>query len=248
MLQLYVKCEVIEKCKTASDHKQINLSEKSNIMSKSKLNIGRATDITIAKMKHQDIARKSELDTYRKECLSFLLSTTKNLFEETPLGSSIMHHTRCLNPSHVTNLASSSESFKQLMNQLVYLKIFPDKTGDRALIQFSNFILNCVKEEPEKITSFDPKKRRIDDSYFYSLTNISEHNELCAILKLIFTISHGQADVKRGFSLNKNFLNQNMETLTIGSCRKVKDHLLSNKIVLHEFQVPSTLLQYSQSA
>ena len=138
MLQLYVKCEVIEKCKTASDHKQINLSEKSNIVSKSKVNIGRAADITIAKMKHQDIASKSELDTYKKECLSFLFSTTKKPFEETPLGSSIMHHARCLNPSHVTNLASSSESFKQLMNQLVYLKIFPDKTADKALAPFKS--------------------------------------------------------------------------------------------------------------
>ena len=62
------------------------------------------------------------------------------------------------------------------------------------------------------------------------------------------THSHGQADVKRGFILNKNFLNQNMETLTITSCGKVKDHLISNKIVLHEFKVPSTLLQYTQSA
>ena len=62
-----------------------------------------------------------------------------------------MHHASCLNPPHVTNLASSSESLKQLMNQLVYLKIFLDKTGDKALIQFSNFILNCVKEEQGKI-------------------------------------------------------------------------------------------------
>ena len=127
-------------------------------MSKTKLNIGRAADITIAKMKHQDIASKSEIDTYKQECLSFLLSTTKKVFKKAPLRSSIMHHASCLNPSHVTNLASSSESLKQLMNQLVYLKIFLDKTGDKALIQFSNFILNCVKEEPGKIAFFDPKK------------------------------------------------------------------------------------------
>ena len=76
-----------------------------------------------------------------------------------------MPHTSCVNPSHVTNLASS-ESFKQLMNQLVYLKIFPDKIGDKALIQFYNFILNCVKEEPEKIASFDPKKQKFDDVMF----------------------------------------------------------------------------------
>ena len=199
-------------------------------------------------MKHQDIASKSKIDTYKQECLSFLLSTTKKLFEKTPLGSSIMRHASCLNPSHVTNLASSSESFKQLMNQLVYLKIFPDKTGDKALIQFSNFIPNCVKEEPEKITSFDPKKQRIDDFYFHSLTNISEHNELCDVLKLIFTISHGQADVERGFNQNKNLLNQNMEVLIITSCRKVKNNLISSIIVLHKFNVPSALLQYTQSA
>ena len=163
MLQLYVKYEVIEKCKAASDFKQINLSEKPNVVSKSKLNIGRAANITITKMKHQDIASKSEIDTYKQECLSFLLSITNKLFEKTPLGSSIIRHTSYFNPSHVANLVSSSESFKQLMNQLVYLRIFPDRTGGKALIQFCNFILNCVKEEPEKITSFDPKQYRNDD-------------------------------------------------------------------------------------
>ena len=65
MLQLFVKYEVIKKCKTASDYKQIYLSEKSNIVSKSKLNIGCVANITIAKMKHQDIASKSKIDTYK---------------------------------------------------------------------------------------------------------------------------------------------------------------------------------------
>ena len=239
VLQLYVKYEVIEKCKTASDYKQISLSEKSNIVSKLKLNTRRAADITIAKMKHQDIASKSEIATYKQECLSFLLSTTKKLFEKTPLGSSVVHYASCLIPSHVTNLASSSESFKQLMNQLVYLKILPGKTRDKALIRFSNFNLSCVKEEPEKITSFDPKKQRIDGFYFHSLTNISEHNELCDVLKLTFTISHGQANVERGFFLSKNLLNQNVEAVIITSRRNVNNHLISNKIVCHEFKIPA---------
>ena len=39
-----------------------------------------------------------------------------------------------------------------------------------------------------------------------------------------------------------------MEALTITSRQKVKDHLISNKIVLHESKVPSTLLQCNQSA
>ena len=34
--------------------------------------------------------------------------------------------------------------------------------------------------------------------------NISKHKELCDIRKLTLAISHGQADVERVFSLNKN--------------------------------------------
>ena len=54
--------------------------------------------------------------------------------------------------------------------------------------------------------------------------------------------------MKRGFSLNKqnkNLMNQNIEAFTITSRRKVKDHLISNKI---SFKVSSKMLQYAQLA
>ena len=59
---------------------------------------------------------------------------------------------------------------------------------------------------------------------------------------MIFAISHRHDDVERGFSQN-----QNMEALTITSPREVKDNFISNKILLHEFELASTLLQYAQS-
>ena len=49
VLQLYVKYEVTEKFKTASNYKQINQSKKSSIVGKSKLNAGPAADITLLK-------------------------------------------------------------------------------------------------------------------------------------------------------------------------------------------------------
>ena len=141
VLELFVKCEIIEKCKTPSTYKQIDLLDKPNILSKSK--------ITIAEMMQKDMVT----DTFKQEYLLFLLATIRKLFGKTKLGSSIVRYASCLNPSHLTNLASSSGSFK-LINRLVYLKILHAKTGAKALSQFSG-----VKEEPEKITtSFNPKK------------------------------------------------------------------------------------------
>ena len=84
-----------------------------------------------------------------------------------------MHYASCLIPSHLTNLASSSESSKLLSNRLVYLKVLPAKTGGKALSRFFGFIFNCVKEEPEKNTaSFN----------FNYLMIVSEHKQLCDVL------------------------------------------------------------------
>ena len=51
------------------------------------------------------------------------------------------------------------------------------------------------------------------------MKNLSDCSEFFNILELVFVLSHGQVDIERGFSLNKNLLKQNMEALTIISRR-----------------------------
>ena len=58
-----------------------------------------------------------------------------------------------------------------------------------------------------------------------------------------YVLSHGQAGIERGFSLNKNLLKQNMEALTITFQCKIKDYLLSNKVKLNTFTIPSKMLE-----
>ena len=101
---------------------------------------------------------KHQLDTFKQEYLLFLLATTGKLVDKTKSGAIIMSYASCWNPSHLTNLASSFDLFKLLISRLGCLRILPAKSGDKALSQFSSFILNYVKEEPRKITSFNPKK------------------------------------------------------------------------------------------
>ena len=73
------------------------------------------------------------------------------------------------------------------------------------------------------------------------MKNLSDYSEFCNILELVFVLSHGQVDIERGFSLNKNLLKQNMEALTITSQRKIKDYLLCNKIKLNTYTIPSKI-------
>ena len=71
-----MKFEVIKKCKIASAYKQIDLLDKPNILSKSK--------ITIAEMKPKDMVAKSQIDTFKQE---YLLASIRKLFGKTKLGS-----------------------------------------------------------------------------------------------------------------------------------------------------------------
>ena len=108
--------------------------------------------------------------------------------------------------------------------------------------------LIVLKKNKKRLLPSIQKKQTSDYFSFNCRTNISEHKEICNVLKFILTICH---DVKRGFSLNKqnkNLMNQNIEAFTITSRRKVKDHLISNKTMFHEFKVSFKMLQYAQLA
>ena len=78
---------------------------------------------------------------------------------------------------------------------------------------------------------------------FNEMKNLSDYSGFCNILELVF---YGQADIEGGFSLNKNLLKQNMETLTITSRRKIKDYLLCKEIKLKTYTIPSEMLESVQ--
>ena len=56
-------------------------------------------------------------------------------------------------------------------------------------------------------------------------------------------LSHGQSAVERGFSINKELLVENLQEKSLVSQRMVYDHISTNKINIHEYELPSDLLK-----
>ena len=67
-------------------------------------------------------------------------------------------------------------------------------------------------------------------------------------MKIILTLSHGQAAVERRFSLGKSSLQTNITEELIIAKKIVRDHLLANKIELSSYQVPNKLILLCNSA
>ena len=114
--------------------------------------------------------------------------------------------------------------------------MIPATTGDKALLQFSLIVQTCLRTESEKIQAFKRNKCRLHDFFFKELTGVSMHKELCMVLQVVFVISHGQASVERGFTLNKN-LADNTEEVSIQSCRLIKDYLLLDDLSPYSFDI-----------
>ena len=60
---------------------------------------------------------------------------------------------------------------------------------------------------------------------------------------MVLTLSHGQADVERGFSLNDKLLVENMQEQSLISQRIVKDHMLSSSYKPHNIPISRDLIK-----
>ena len=120
ILQLYIKQSVIDNCSNAISYKNIDLLNKSHI------------ELAIAKLLKKYIATSVEIEVFKTECLTFLITATQKIFEHSHLTSTIVRFARSLNPADL-NHPSASTLFKSLISRLVYLKILQPKLGDTAL-------------------------------------------------------------------------------------------------------------------
>ena len=77
-----------------------------------------------------------------------------------------------------------------------------------------------MKKLGVKFEVFDQKLHRLDEFYFQNYRTFS------FLLKIVFTLSHGQTAVEQWFSINQQVINQNMKSETIIARRLIKDHMI----------------------
>ena len=105
----------------------------------------------------------------------------------------------------------------------------------------NSWILNAPNRE--KFASFDKLYDAGDVFLSNFLHKIPKYKVIWKVCSIIFVLSHGQSAVERGFSINKELLVENLQAKSLVSQRLVYDHINSNKINIHEYQLPSDLLK-----
>ena len=155
---------------------------------------------------------------------SFVVGIIVKIKSRLLVGSSFLRQAACLDPSQLSILGKELVllRFTQLVQQLSHLKIIACELGDKSLNEFDELINK--EENISMFKKFDSSSQRLD-SFFFNNLNVQKYESLSIVIKCVLLLFHSQSEVERGFSSNKNLLNDNMEEKTLVARCCIKDHM-----------------------
>ena len=115
-------------------------------------------------------------------------------------------------------------------------KLLPSREADDSKLQFEEFIDNVVKCNSDMFLSFNICLSSLDAFSGQWLHRDPNFSSLWKVI-CIFTFSHCQGEIERGFSINKSLFAVNMYEKSICAQWLVSDFVKSSNKKVHEIGI-----------
>jgi hypothetical protein len=128
----------------------------------------------------------------------------------------------CLDPAAILESKAQAEAkLKRIMHSLVNKRKFNISCCDAVLNEFSAFVDSAISNE--SLGAFSRKTERIDTFLYDRLAHQQQYSNLWQVVKTLLLLSHGQATVESGFSINKEVEEINIAERTLIAKRIIID-------------------------
>lgn len=202
--------------------KVLQKSENFKVSSKVDVGIGAKCEIG----KNKDNVTMLQVNTFKQECKNALKCFVEKMLNKSPLWMEATKLITSLDPP----IASSNlgvERFEKLVILLSNNNLISSQLAEKALNEFRSI---CSSEEMknfkrvEKTDSGQKIRYRLDHFWIDLLKRKGlAESALETVVKKVLILSHGNAQVERGFSVNKECLMDNMKESSLVSVRTVHD-------------------------
>jgi len=227
ILKKFLKCEVI-KDKEGQDLLDTDIMKKDLMLSNDRIAIGESTRQLLPK---KNITPLDKVGFF-SDVKDAYAAVAKHLINRLPLDNSLLRRLRFLHPL-MRQQEKSMDSIKAAARKFPH--IFSDKDIDQIgdewmLYQAENEINESwFMEEGGSYQRVDRYWARVLD--VKTSTGKEKYPILGQFVKVVLAISHGQADVERGFSLNKYTVTSQRTHLSenaVNGLRTIKDAVTHN--------------------
>ena len=177
--------------------------------------------------KSSNLSERQVLE-FRVGCKDFLAKTVAKLFDKTPINYRLVRSMSCLDPRLMASEKESCEKkMKRILEILVEARRLKSAECDEVMYQFSQFLDYC-SDNPD-FEKFDPNEptSRVDTLLYEHMAGDKQLAKVWQVVKLLLLMSHGQATVERGFSVNKQVAVENLSERSFIAQRIVHDHIES---------------------
>lgn len=147
--------------------------------------------------------------TKERQFRSNVKTFSKLLSKKSQKNHQLTLHVSSLSATKISSISVELlvKGFKELLETLFNPLLIFAKVGDCAKVQYTNLISN--NKDMEKMEQFDTSEDRFDKFNMTIFFRYTEEVE--EFVKLCITLSHGNARIGSGFSINELFLDVNMK-------------------------------------
>ena len=214
ILKRFVKRDVLNKANTARKLMKLDVSSTEIMCPPKDVDIGVAASSEIKKAHVSDRTRLE----FRMECRKFLSSVCEKLINRCPLKFTFTRLISSISPTLITrNMLTAETRFNDLVKEMYASGHISADEADKAKDAFPSL---C---EDERLSNFQKDKDRLDEFFYNLLSTDNEKQELWKVLKISLILSHGNADVESGFSVNGDMLVENLHERSLVAQRRVYD-------------------------
>ncbi|GBL88251.1 hypothetical protein AVEN_22110-1 [Araneus ventricosus] len=225
-IQLFniVKAEHLEKFSSLEKLCHIDFDNESLFSLSSKVSIGFKGDKLLKELVSKKVVTDQQNISLKSDCKKFIIKLLRSIMEKCPVNYSVVRNSACIDPRLMASNGNKClTKMKSILNYLAQKKKVEENDCDEINLQFSDFLDSVVKENSVQFSLFDPRTCDLDT--FLSPYFDDKFSKLWGILKLLMILSHGQASVERGFSINKKVEVENRKNNSYIAQRVIYDHI-----------------------
>ena len=205
---------------------KLDVTDSSSHREMAKVDIGYIADRTLKDMFRAKKCSEREMFCIKSDAKKLLLKIVVKLLGNCPLQYALVRNLGWLNPQSIC--AKREQCIEQLKRCLAILtdsKLFSVDACEDVVKQFKEFSSDHAAN-PDFV-SFEVGSSQLDIVLSNSMGINKKYPVLWTFAKKLLLLSHGQASVERGFSLNKEIMVDNMLQHTLIAQRTIVDYLKS---------------------
>lgn len=230
LMERFVKPEVIQSAKNIQGLLKIDVSDKKNQLEIGKMNLGNKAKSVIDNVAKKKACSEGTIYDFKQKCRLFLVKTVQKIMERSPLKYSLARNMGCLDPRQMaeTELVKREKcktKFHRVCELVVSSKRLSIDDVDKLEKQYKTFLEDVVTRHLSEFRDFRTVTDRVDELLSKYMSSNPDFKELWGIVEKLLLVSHGQATVERGFSINKSVEKDNLSEHSHVAIRAICDYV-----------------------